>query len=195
MRKYSCVNVKILGSEWWHRMIDVCGVGTYRKEAWREVFITHLDPDHLPLKEHVAGGLLKFKVSEEHFCYISKTYGDLFEVEEYGDVLRLEHTTLWLSRRKYVTRTTYAFFIKDSMVIPECDNPDQLIKEYRAKFAFILVSYQSHNHLSGFNNHRGDVFIVHNKVWKPYAPNIIPKIVFASTSEDKDLFNRHMINV
>ncbi|MEM2045446.1 MAG: hypothetical protein QXO20_04620 [Candidatus Bathyarchaeia archaeon] len=104
-------------------MIDVCGIGVYRKDTWREVFITHLDPDHLPLKEHIAGGLLKFRVPKEYFCHVSKIYGELFEVEEYSDVLRLEHTTLWPGRGKYVTRAAYAFFIRDSMVIPECDNP------------------------------------------------------------------------
>jgi len=189
------VDVKMLGPEWRHRMIDVCGIGVYRKDTWREVFITHLDPDHLPLKEHIAGGLLKFRVPKEYFCHVSKIYGELFEVEEYSDVLRLEHTTLWPGRGKYVTRAAYAFFIRDSMVIPECDNPDQLIKEYGPKLAFVLVSYQSHNHLSGFNNYRRDVFIVHNKVWKPYAPNIIPKIVFASTSDDRELFHKYVKSV
>lgn len=77
------------------------------------------------------------------------------------------------------------------MVIPECDNPDQLIKEYGPKLAFVLVSYQSHNHLSSFNNHRRDVFIVHNKVWRPYAPNVIPKIVFSSTDEDRLLYLKY----
>lgn len=43
----------------------------------------------------------------------------------------------------------------------------------------IFVSYQSHSHPAGFNNGRRDVFILDNRIWKPYAPNIIPKIVMS----------------
>jgi hypothetical protein len=78
------------------------------------------------------------------------------------------------------------------MVIPESDNPDKLIEEYRPKFAFMFVAYQSHQHPVSFNNHRRDVFILHNKIWRPYAPNIIPKIVFSSTKEDKELFTKYI---
>jgi len=186
------VDVKMLGPEWRHRMIDVCGIGVFRKREEREVFITHLDSDHLPLKEHVAGSRLKFRAPAPLLAILTERYGDSFEVQEYSDVLKLEHMTFSVNKRKLVSRTTYAFFIKDSIIIPECDTPDRLIEEYRPRFAFVLVCYQSHNHISGFNNRRRDVFIVHNKVWKPYAPNVIPKIVFSSASEDVELFHKYL---
>ena len=184
------VNVRFLGSEWRHRMFDVCGVGWFRRREERDVFITHLDPDHLPLKEYVIGAPLRFFAAGDLLPALLRRYGDSFEVAEYDDVLRLEHTTV--SKGRFVTRTTYAFFIRNAMVIPECNSPNRLIREYSPRFAFLFVSYQSHRHPVGFNNRRRDVFILHNKVWKPYAPNVIPKIVFSYTEEDREFYNRYV---
>jgi len=171
-------------------MFDVCGLGFFRRREERDVFITHLDPDHLPLKEYVIGAPLRFYTAASILPSLVRRYADAFEVAEYDDVLELEHTTI--SNRRFVTKTAYAFFLKDAMIIPECDNPDALIREYSPKFAFLFVSYQSHHHLVRFNNRRRDVFILHNKVWRPHAPNIIPKIVFSCTKEDKEFFDRYI---
>jgi hypothetical protein len=149
------VSVKMLGPEWWHRMIDVCGVGAPK-------FVEKLNA----------------------------FYGKAFNIFEYNDVLMMKHTTF--SEGRFVEKDVCAMFIGNAMVIPESDNPDKLIEEYRPKFAFMFVAYQSHQHPVSFNNHRRDVFILHNKIWRPYAPNIIPKIVFSSTKEDKELFTKYI---
>ena len=183
-----CVDVKMLPQEWWHRMIDVCGVGVFERRVARDVFITHLDPDHLPLREYVAGSRLTFLSAPKLVDELARKYRG-FEVIEYRDVLELEHTTL--SSGRHVLKTAYAYFIEDCVVIPECDDPDELICEYKAKLHFLFVSHQSHHHPVSFNNNRRDVFILDNRVWKPYAPNIIPKIVFSSTRDDEELFKSY----
>jgi hypothetical protein len=185
------VSVKMLGPEWRHRMIDVCGVGVFRRKEERLTYITHLDLDHLPLKEYVLGAKIRFFTASKFMRGLEAFYGGAFDVCEYNDVLMLKHTTI-SGKRKIVEKETCAFFIGEAMIIPECDDPDKLIMEYRPKFAFIFVSQQSHQHPVSFNNHRRDVFILHNKVWTPYAPNVIPKIVFSSTEEDKKMFTNYV---
>jgi len=185
------VTVKMLGAEWRHRMVDVCGVGVFRRKDERLVYITHLDSDHLPLKEHVLGANMRFFTASKFVKKLEVFYGGAFDVYEYSDVLMLRHTTI-NSKRRIVERETCAFFVGEAMIIPECDDPDELIREYRPRVAFIFVAQQSHQHPVGFNNHRRDVFILHNKIWKPYAPNVIPKIVFASTGEDRRLFKSYI---
>ncbi len=189
-----CVDVKMLPREWYHRMVDVCGVGVFDKRQWRDVFITHLDSDHLPLKEAIAGAKIKFYVARGLVPAIQKAYGDAFEVVEYTDVLKLKHTTLTFRARgmKFVEKATYAYFIHDAVVLPESDNIDRLVEEYKPKFTFLFTAYQSHSHPVNFNNHRRDVFILHNKVWKPYAPNIVPKIVFSCSTDDRALYDRYV---
>jgi hypothetical protein len=184
------VSVKMLGSEWWHRMIDVCGVGMFRRDRERHGYITHLDPDHLPLKEYVLNAKVRFFTAPKFVEKLSAFYGKAFNIFEYNDVLTMKHTTF--SEGRFVEKDVCAMFIGNAMVIPESDNPDKLIEEYRPKFAFMFVAYQSHQHPVSFNNHRRDVFILHNKIWRPYAPNIIPKIVFSSTKEDKELFTKYI---
>lgn len=172
-------------------MFDVCGIGEFRRREERDVFITHLDPDHLPLKEYIMGAKIRFFTAAQFLPELTRKYGDAFEVLEYTDVLRLKHTTV--KGGKYVKVDAYAFFIGEGMLIPECDDPDALIREYSPKFAFLFVSYQSHYHPVGFNNRRRDVFIVHNKVWRPYAPNVIPKIVFSCMREDRELYAKYYL--
>ena len=172
-------------------MFDVCGIGEFRRREERDVFITHLDPDHLPLREYILGAPSRFYTAADIPPALRKRYGGSFEVAEYDDVLKLKHTTI--SNRRFVTKTAYAFFLKEAMIIPECDDPDALIREYSPKFTFLFVSYQSHNHLVKFNNHRRDVFILNNKVWRPHAPNVIPKIVFSCTREDREFYNRYIV--
>jgi len=186
------VSVKMLGPEWRHRIIDVCGVGAFKRSEERLAYITHLDPDHLPLKEYILGAKVRFFTAPKFVKGLDAFYGGAFEVCEYSDVLMLKHATV-TGRGKVVERETCAFFMGEAMVIPECDDPDGLIKEYKPRFAFIFVAQQSHRHPVGFNNNRRDVFILHNKVWKPYAPNVIPKIVFSSTREDREAFTNHIV--
>lgn len=183
------VSVKMLGPEWRHRMIDVCGMGEFRRRKQRAVFITHLDSDHLPLKEYVLGANLRFFTSSTYLKRLEEMYGDVFEVCEYTDVIETEHTTK--HGRKYIRVKTFGFFFKEALVVPECDNPDELIKEYSPRFTMIFVAYQSHIHPVSFNNRRRDVFILDNRVWKPWAPNIIPKIVFSSTASDAELYRKY----
>lgn len=187
--KTRCVDVKMLGSEWWRRMVDVCGVGTFRREKRREVFITHLHLDHMPLKEYIAGAKVRFYVAPAYLTDVMKAYGDSFEVCEYRDIIETAHTALY--NQKYVKVKTFGYFFGDELVIPECDGPDDLIKEYSLKTAFIFVAHQSHNHPVSFNNRRRDVFIIDNSTWKPYAPNVIPKIVFSSAPSDAELYRKH----
>jgi hypothetical protein len=183
------VSVKMLGPEWWHRMIDVCGVGVFRREERRDVFITHTHLDHLLLEEYIKGARLRFFAASEYCSELINKYGGEFEVYEYKDVIKTSHTTF--VGRQYVKVNTYGFFWKDAMLVPETDNPELLIAEYAPKFAFIFASYQSHKHPVGFNNARKDVFIVDNRVWRPYSPNVIPKIVFSCSRSDRELYRRY----
>jgi len=170
-------------------MIDVCGAGAVRRQKQRDVFITHLHLDHLPLKEFVTGANIRFFTSSYYLTGLKELYGNSFEICEYRDVVATEHTTML--GRKYVKVETFGFFFKEALVIPECNNPNDLIKEYAPRFTFIFVAHQSHSHIVEFNNRRKDVFILDNRAWKPYAPNIIPKIVFSSSPSDVELFRRH----
>jgi len=183
------VSVKMLGPEWRHRMIDVCGIGTFRRAEYRDVFVTHIHLDHLPLKEYIAGARLKFFTAPEYYSALIKRYGGEFEVCEYTDIIRTSHTTL--IGRQFVKVNTYGFFWKDALLVPESDDVASLIKEYAPKFALVFISYQSHLHPVSFNNRRGDVFIVDNRVWKPYAQNVIPKIAFSCTEEDRELYEKY----
>jgi hypothetical protein len=93
------VSVKMLGSEWWHRMIDVCGVG----------YITHLDPDHLPLKEYVLNAKVRFFTAPKFVEKLSAFYGKAFNISEYNDVLMMKHTTF--SEGRFVEKDVCAMFI------------------------------------------------------------------------------------
>jgi hypothetical protein len=137
------------------------------------------------LKQALAGFRLRFYTGSKYVERLQKRYGG-FPVEEYTDVLELEHGYYYMER--WMRTKAYAFFIKDAIVIPECNNPEKLIEEYRLRMAFIFVAYQSHNHLTGFNNNRNDVFILDNRVWEPYKPNIIPKVVLSNSLEDRKIF-------
>ena len=168
-------------------MFDVCGIGEFRRREERDVFITHLNLDHLPLKEYVADARMRFYVAPPIFQEVHRRYGDVFDVEEYSDILMVEDEYLYMGR----TRRNYAFayFIHDAVVVPECCNASELIEEYSVKYAFVFVFKQPRSHFSDFNNHRRDVFILDNSVWRPYAPNIIPKIVFAES--DRKAFSKY----
>jgi len=183
------VDVKMLGPEWRHRMIDVCGVGKFRRRDQRDVFITHLHLDHLPLKEYILGANLRFFSPKTYLANVEKIYGDTFEICEYDDVIETEHTSI--HGRKYIKVKTYCFFLGETLVIPECDDPNKLLREYSPKFTIIFIAHQSHFHLVDFNNRRKDVFILDNRVWEPYAPNIIPKIVFSSAQSDIELYRKY----
>jgi len=176
---------KRLRNEWHRRIIDVCGLGIFSRIQQRIVYITHLHRDHLPLKEYVAGANLKFCTGPRYVKLLQEKYRD-FEVIEYTDVVEVEHTYPYAGR--YRVTKTYVFFIGDGIIIPECDNPSEVIREYEAKVTLVFVSQQSHNHLSNFNNRRDDVYILDNRTWERNKPNIIPKIVFSSTDEDRRLY-------
>jgi len=168
-------------------MFDVCGIGFFRREEERDVFIIHLDLDHLPLKDYIAGARMKFYVAPPIFQEVFRRYGEAFEVEEYSDILMVKGEYFYMGR----TRGNYAFvyFIHDAVVIPECCNASELIEEYGLKYTFVFVFKQPRSHFSDFNNRRRDVFILDNSVWRPYAPNVIPKIVFAES--DRKTFREH----
>jgi len=181
------VDVKMLPREWWHRMIDVCGVGAFRRTELRDVFITHVHLDHLPLKEYVLGTRLRFFTASDYMPKIADIYGDSFEVFEYTDVARVTHTSRHGNR--FMKVASIIFFIKNAVVIPECDSPGKFIEEYSLKYAFVFVSRQSHQHpIDSSIWKRKDVFIIDNATWRPYAPNVIPKIVFSYT--DKELYRK-----
>ena len=188
MNRVNCVSIRMLGLEWRHRMIDVCGVGVFKRTELRDVFITHLHLDHLPLTEYIYGAKLRFFTASIYISEVAAKYGDMFEVCEYNDVAEVRHTSRHGNR--FVMVPTIIFFFKDVAVIPEVDDPDGLIREYAPRYAFLFVSRQSHSHPASFNNRRRDVFIVDNNAWRPYAPNIVPKIVFSCTGEDRELFSR-----
>jgi len=170
-------------------MIDVCGVGAFRRTERKDAFVTHTHLDHLPLKEYIAGAQLRFFTAAEYCPALIKKYGDKFEVCEYTDVIKTSHTTL--VGKQFVKVNTYGFFWKEALLVPESDDVELLIAEYAPEFAFIFVSHQSHLHPVDFNNGRKDVFIVDNRVWKPYASNVIPKIAFSCSKEDRELYERH----
>lgn len=188
MLRTGCVDVKMLPPEWRHRIVDVCGVGPFKRTELRDVFVTHTHLDHLLLKEYVHGARLRFFTAKKYLPEITGKYGDIFEVCEYRDVAEVHHTTRHGNR--FVSVASFVYFIKDAVIIPESDNPGELIREYAPRFAFTFVSRQSHLHPVSFNNRRRDIFILDNAVWRPYAPNIIPKIAFSCSKEDRELYRR-----
>ena len=176
-------NVKKLDRSWYGYMFDVCGLGRFNRFTDRKVFITHLHEDHLPAAEFIVGARLKFYTGGDYVEVLREKYKPYgIPVEEYTDVVKLDHTFIYGRVR---STKTYGFFVKDSIIIPECDNPEILIREYKPKMAFIFVFHQSHNHLVGFNNGRNDIFLLDPRVWSPYKPNVIPKIVPSLSPEDQ----------
>jgi len=164
-------------------------LGVFNHRSWRDVFVTHTHLDHLLLKEYVSGAKLRFYTSKEYFDEVVRRYGDVFEVTEYTDVVKTVHTSL--TGRKFERVETTCFFVEECLVIPESDEPQRLIEEYAPKFAFVFVAFQSHFHPVDFDNSRKDVFIVDNRVWKPYAPNVVPKIAFSCSKSDRKLYEQY----
>jgi len=108
----------------------------------REVFITHLHEDHLSLKQFIAGARLKFYTGERYVKPLERKYSDLeIPVEEYRNVLVLHHCFMHSETGKIRETETYGFFIKDSLGIPECDEPAKLIEEYKLKTLFLFIFY------------------------------------------------------
>jgi hypothetical protein len=180
-----------LGSEWQRRLLDVCGL-RFTKSEPMEAFITHLHRDHLPFREEILNSQLVFKVPEYLIdplrCKYPRTK---IEIEVYTDVMRLPHT-FRLSDGRFQTTDSYAYFIGNALVIPECNEPARVLEEYRAKVVFTLVFHQSHNHLiQRFDHNRDDIdFLVDNRTWDKYKENVIPKVVYSRVSDDIELYRR-----
>ena len=181
---------KELVERWKHTMFDVCGVGREVKtQVNREVFLTHTHNDHLPLAQVLASGIT-MRVAPPLLSRIQRIYGEKVVAEEYSDFVESKHTLMVNNR--ITTAPTFAYFIKDTVLIPESDNASELVEQYKAKYVFCFAFKQPRNHFgNAFNNRRGDVFILDNSVWSPYAPNIIPKITYALSDEEE--FKRRML--
>ncbi|MEM2169275.1 MAG: hypothetical protein QXO15_06945 [Nitrososphaerota archaeon] len=106
------IDVKMLGPEWRHRMIDVCGVGRFIRGMKRDVFVTHLDSDHLPLREYIAGSPLRFCVASPLINDVQRLYGKSFDFVEYLDYIELKHTTVHSVKKRFTERAHTCILLK-----------------------------------------------------------------------------------
>lgn len=164
-------------------LLDVCGVVPFSRSHYKSAFITHMHKDHLPLRERVRGIILY--TGRAYVDSLKRFYG---EACEYTDVLELDHTYPY--EGKIRTVKTYGFFIKEVLFIPECDNPEEILKEYSPKVSLVCVSRQSRQHPVDFKG-RDDVYIVDNGSWFKYKPNVIPKVVFSEA--DRQYYGRYIL--
>ncbi|HDH44831.1 MAG TPA: hypothetical protein ENG66_05510 [Thermococcus sp.] len=161
--------------KWGKFAFDVCGVGRSKMfQVSRNIFITHTHNDHLPLREALSKEA-KIFVASPLLPRIQRLYPHL-TIEEYTDYLQTEHT--FIANGRVTKAVTFGYFIHSLVLIPESDHAEKILEEYRSRYTLVFAFKQPRNHFGElFNNHRRDIFLLDNTVWKPYAPNIIPKII------------------
>jgi len=175
--------------KWKPFLFDVCGVGIEKStQVDRGIFLTHTHNDHLPLPQ-VLGQNAKIHVASPILSRMQRIYPNLTLVEEYTDFVETKHTLIVNNRVTSVP--SYCYFINDAVVIPESDDATKLVSEYKAKYMFMFAFKQPREHLGNiFNNNRDDLFLLDVSVWKPYRPNVIPKITFSNT--DREQYQRFL---
>lgn len=165
---------------WSPFLFDVCGVGKeMATRINREIFLTHTHNDHLPLPQ-VLGERAKIYVAPPLLSRVQRIYQNRVPVEEYTDYIETEHTLI--ANNRVTSVPAYGYFLSDdAIIIPEADNAADLISEYEAKYVFLFVFKQPRAHFGNtFDNCRDDFFLLDVSVWRPYRPNVIPKITFSN---------------
>jgi hypothetical protein len=169
---------------WKPFMFDVCGVNIEGStKIDRDIFLTHTHNDHLPLPQ-VLGENAKIHVASPMLSRMERIYPNLPIVEEYTDFFETQHTLVINNRVTSVP--AYCYFIKDAVVVPESDEAAKLVLDYKAKYKFVFTFKQPREHLGdAFDNHRDDLFLLDVSVWRPYRPNVIPKITFSNADREQ----------
>lgn len=184
-----------LGKEWQRRIIDVCGIAPFDPQTPTEIYLTHLHKDHMPLV-HQLGKHVKFMVAEELVNEVEKRYGVVGRVQPCDDVLKLEH--MYRVGMRIRGTHTYAYFIGNAMIIPECTTPRTILTEYKPKVALVFSFHQAHTDtLEPFSNTDPNIdYLLDNKTWHPYRENVIPKVLYSSTLEDRQLYmQKHHLSI
>ena len=138
----------------------------------------------MPFKPALIGSQVKFMIAEDLYDDVKKQYGDVAEIETWGDTLKLEH--MFIAAGIHRATWTYGYFVDGVLILPECTKPRTTLKEYKPKASIVLCSRQSHNQiLEPFSNNDPDIdYFVDNKVWNPYRRNVIPKRIHADIRVD-----------
>jgi len=158
---------------------DVCGIPSDFIRP-KKFFVTHTHLDHLPARANltlVCAPPLRVKL--EKLYAKEKTSVNL---EEYPDFFPTEHIFFNRGSGRLEKAKSYGYLIKDLAVIPESNEFERLITEYKPKSTVIILFKQPREHLPTKLITARTVencYFADPTSWSRYAPNVLPKIVLA----------------
>ena len=177
-----------LGAKWYWRVVDVCGLR--RPEGRVEVFLTHNHSDHRILPSELRGFKVNIWTPNEALrSIIQRTY-PWARVEIWRDTLRLQHTSL--VRGRFEKTDAHGYFVDRALVIPECDNPLEVVREYRERINILMVFRRSPRFCVSRIPVEEVDYLLDPSRWffENREPKVIPKVFFSSTPQDRELFER-----
>lgn len=188
--------IKKLGSEWQRIILDVCGLRRPEKEDEISIYQSHLHLDHVALPGDLIDKKAIFKAPGTLVDDLKRKYrkamrvNPKIQIEEYTDVLKVPHTSYNPKLGKWKSGFSFVFFIKASkgtaLVVPECDIPAEIVREYKADVNIVMAFARSRRHQVTFFDYVDVDYIVDNRIWffTNTDSHTIPKVLFSMTRED-----------
>ena len=191
-----------LGSEWLvgRLVLDVCA---FRRPDINEkiaIHPSHLHPDHVILPGELVNREVVFKgppillseLQEEKGYQRLLRMNPNIDFEEYTDVVGpLPHTSYSPKQGKRVVTDSFGrFFPGDVLFVPECDDPKSIIQKYRPKVSIVMASARSRRFQVNFYDYMDVDILIDNRIWfwQKHEDNVMPKVFFSCTREDKYSF-------
>lgn len=159
----------------------VCGLGN--PETF---FVSQIHLDELPAVTGAtiyAAPPLMQELREKRPFYMREEFGNKF-VEFDGEWVKTQHAAFYELpngglKLKYAS--SYCYIVGAYAYIDESVEGEQLLRKFREKGLAPLYHWQSRNHFNGGYavTHRDlpDGYLLDNRRWERYAPNVIPKCV------------------
>ena len=159
----------------------VCGLGS--PQAF---YVSQIHLDELPAVTDatiIAAKPLLQELQEKRSFYFREEFNNKF-IEFKGEWVKTQHAAFYelpYGGRKLKYASSYCYIVGVFAYIDESEEGPQLLRKFREKGLVPLYHWQSRNHLnSGYTiTHRDlpDGYLLDNKTWRSYAPNVIPKCV------------------
>lgn len=159
----------------------VCGLGNPEN-----FYISQTHLDELPAVTgaviHAAPPLLQ-ELQETRSFYLKEEFGNKF-VEFKGECIRTQHAAFYPLPNgglKLKHANSYCYVVGVYGYIDESMEGPQLLQKFREKGLVPLYHWQSRTHFNSGRaiTHRDlpDGYLLDNRTWQSYAPNVIPKCV------------------
>ena len=151
---------------WLRRIIDVCSL---RRPGQDVMFKIPKDDTNL----------LKL---------VERRYPDA-RIDIHENTLKVPHASFDPRRGKHEKGFSHCFFQDGVLIVPECDDPEGIIKEHREKVNIITAFKRSPRHCV-ISKVPGDIdYIIDPTTWfyRNTDPSIIPKVFFSSVPDDVEM--------